>query len=137
MTELELFRSCYIPILSSVMSNCSSIFKSESSSVLPLSASCLLLLFQRSYHRLVHLLNYFFCWQFHLIALGSWLADLRVAVHRKYGRPRSRPHLIDHIFGARRTLILLFARLQGRRKRYGHYGHGRTNSEAKRGRGQC
>ena len=36
---------------------------------------------------------------------------LRVAVHRKYGRPRSRPHLIDHIFGARITLILLFARL--------------------------
>ena len=25
--------------------------------------------------------------------------------------PRSRPHLIDHIFGARITLILLFARL--------------------------
>ena len=25
---------------------------------------------------------------------------------------------------------------QGRQKRYGHYGHGRTNSEAKSGRGQ-
>ena len=36
---------------------------------------------------------------------------LRVLAHRKYRRPRSRPHLIDHIFGARITLILLFASL--------------------------
>ena len=36
---------------------------------------------------------------------------LSVDVHRKYGRPRSCPHLIDHIFRARITLILLFARL--------------------------
>ena len=35
---------------------------------------------------------------------------LRVAVYRKYGRPRSRPHLIYHIFGARITLILLFCK---------------------------
>ena len=40
------------------------------------------------------------------------LLDLRVLVaHRKYRRSRSRPHLIDHIFGARITLILLFASL--------------------------
>ena len=31
--------------------------------------------------------------------------------HRKYRRPRSLTHLIDHIFGARITLILLFASL--------------------------
>ena len=31
--------------------------------------------------------------------------------HRKYRLPRSCPHLIDHIFGARITLILLFASL--------------------------
>ena len=36
---------------------------------------------------------------------------LRVLAHRKYRRPRSRPHLIDHIFEARITLILLFASL--------------------------
>ena len=36
---------------------------------------------------------------------------LRVAIHRKYECPRSRPHLIDHIFGARITLTPLFARL--------------------------
>ena len=41
----------------------------------------------------------------------SYTMTLRVPAHRKYGRPRSRPHLIDHIFGARITLILLFARL--------------------------
>ena len=40
-----------------------------------------------------------------------FLAGLRVLEHRKYRRPRSRPHLIDHIFGARITLILLFASL--------------------------
>ena len=37
---------------------------------------------------------------------------LRVAVHRKYRRPRSRPHLIDNIFGAlfflKLLLILIF-----------------------------
>ena len=27
--------------------------------------------------------------------------NLRVLAHRKYRRPRSCPHLIDHIFGAR------------------------------------
>ena len=37
--------------------------------------------------------------------------SLRVLAHRKYRRPRSCPHLIDHIFGARITLILLFASL--------------------------
>ena len=36
---------------------------------------------------------------------------LRVAVHRKYGRPCPRTHLIDHIFVARITHTLLFARL--------------------------
>ena len=36
---------------------------------------------------------------------------LRVLAHRKYRRPRSRPHLIDHIFEARITLVLLFASL--------------------------
>ena len=35
---------------------------------------------------------------------------LRVLAHQKYRYPRSCPHLIDHIFGARITLILLFAR---------------------------
>ena len=42
-----------------------------------------------------------------------WLVQFntRVAVHRKYGCPRSRPQLIDHIFGAKLTLTLLFARL--------------------------
>ena len=39
------------------------------------------------------------------------IRHLRVAVHQKNGRPRSCPHLIDHIFGARITLTLLFARL--------------------------
>ena len=34
---------------------------------------------------------------------------LRVLEHRKCRRPRSRPHLIDHILGARITLILLLA----------------------------
>ena len=36
---------------------------------------------------------------------------VRVPAHRKYGRPCSCPHLSDHIFRARITLILLFARL--------------------------
>ena len=39
------------------------------------------------------------------------MRNLRVLAHRKYRRPRSRPHLIDHIFEARITLILLFASL--------------------------
>ena len=39
------------------------------------------------------------------------LGILRVLAHRKYGRPRSCPHIIDHIFGASITRILLFARL--------------------------
>ena len=39
------------------------------------------------------------------------LPRLRVLAHRKYRRPRSCPHLIGHIFGARITLILLFASL--------------------------
>ena len=39
------------------------------------------------------------------------LTGLRVLAHRKYRRPRSCPHLIDHIFGARIILILLFASL--------------------------
>ena len=38
-------------------------------------------------------------------------SGLRVLEHRKYRRPRSRPHLIDPILGARITLILLFASL--------------------------
>ena len=45
----------------------------------------------------------------HQMQLFSYI--LRVLAHRKYRRPRSRPHLIDHIFGARITLILLFASL--------------------------
>ena len=39
------------------------------------------------------------------------LTTLRVVIHRKYRRPCSLTHLIDHIFGSRITLILLFARL--------------------------
>ena len=34
---------------------------------------------------------------------------LRVLAHRKYRCPRSCQYLINHIFGARITLILLFA----------------------------
>ena len=41
----------------------------------------------------------------------STVICLRVLEHGKYRRPRSRRHLIDHIFGARITLILLFASL--------------------------
>ena len=38
---------------------------------------------------------------------------LRVPALRKYGRPRSRPHLIDHIFGARKTIIRKTVLLSG------------------------
>ena len=41
----------------------------------------------------------------------SFIEGLRVLTHRKYRCPHSRPHLIDHIFGTRITLILLFASL--------------------------
>ena len=48
---------------------------------------------------------------FSLLMVYEQVVFLRVLAHRKYRRPRSRPHLIDHIFGARITLILLFASL--------------------------
>ena len=46
-----------------------------------------------------------------LPVLHTYNSYLRVLALRKYRRPCSRPHLIDHIFGARITLILLFASL--------------------------
>ena len=43
------------------------------------------------------------------LEVGFGKEVLRVLAHRKYRPPHSRPHLIDHIFGARITLIPLFA----------------------------
>ena len=42
-----------------------------------------------------------------VISLVTSVDLLRVLAHRKYRHPHSRPHLIDRIFEARITLILL------------------------------